>query len=138
MTTLFIYRGDTPTLRSVKFKIGGSVVSLQNKTLTLTVKQRPGDADEIALLRKRHLGGSDADALTGIAAFSLTDVESDITPGLYYYDIQAAWGESVYTVQSGFFLVLQDIGLAVDVIDPPVVAAITKMGPLGLSMGVLQ
>lgn len=135
--TLSIRRGDTPTVRSRRLKIGGAIVSLENKTITLTVKASVDDPDESALLQKTYLGGSDADSLAGIAVFQLSAAETDLTIGAHFYDIQVAWDSSVHTPQSGIFMVHRDIGLAADILppaEPAPSAAITKMGLMGVAM----
>ena len=52
----------------------------------------------------------DADPTTGKAYFAITDVETDITPATYYYDIQMTTPSGdIRTIAKGIFKITMDI-----------------------------
>lgn len=71
---------------TVTCKINGVAQDIRNDTVTVRLKTNKGDTDANAALSK------DADVATqgenGVAIFTLTTSDTEITPGKYYIDIE--------------------------------------------------
>jgi len=88
--------------------IDGDPVDLTDGTVYFTVKKRKTDADEDALISKEITEFYDATG--GIAVLELTNEETDIGTGLYYFDIQFVDSrDKVMSMPSSVFTVSQDI-----------------------------
>lgn len=100
-----IFRGDTydstVTVNLVTITNGevtiGAAVNLTGYTAKFTAKKNQDQADAAAVISKAL---TISDAANGIIALSLTHTETDITPGVYVYDVQIlkTATSKVYTV----------------------------------------
>lgn len=79
----------------------GNAVDLTGYTAKFTAKKRPDQADASAVISKSL---TISDAANGIITVSLTHLETDLTPGIYYYDVQI-----VNTVTSKVHTVVVDV-----------------------------
>jgi len=94
--------------------IDGDPVDLTDGTVYFTVKKRKTDADEDALISKEITEFYDATG--GIAVLELTNEETDIGTGLYYFDIQFVDSrDKVMSMPSSVFTVSQDITVSLPV-----------------------
>ena len=93
------YKGEYVNF-DVTITSNGSSPDITSDTVTLTIKQYKDDTDSSAKLQKNAdvSGGSN-----GVATFNLTDTDTNIDKGIYYYDIAwypASGGE--YIVKNGY------------------------------------
>ena len=100
-------QGDTKVF-TVTVKTGtGAAYDLTGYTIAFTVKESKDTADGSANISK---AGVITDATGGVFTVSLTNTETDLTPGNYFYDFQIDNGSSsVKTVEQGLFIVTQDV-----------------------------
>lgn len=104
-TPIKMYRGDTQPLAFVAY-LDGVVRDITGLTFALTVSSVENPVAESPVL---ELSGTITDAEAGEIEFPFADeAEADITPGIYWYDIEAR-GSTVETVSKGRFVVVQDI-----------------------------
>jgi hypothetical protein len=107
-TDLSIYRGDDKTWNLNFTDANGSPIDLTNSVIYFTVKKKTGDLDASAYIAKDITSHSQATG--GISAITITDTDSDIAVGTYYYDIQLVDSVGIVTtITTGNFLVLRDI-----------------------------
>jgi hypothetical protein len=108
MADLSIYRGDDKTWNLTFTDSAGLPIDLTSSVIYFTVKKKTGDLDSAAYIAKNITSHSQATG--GISAIALSDTDSDIAIGTYYYDIQLVDSAgSVTTITTGNFLVLRDI-----------------------------
>jgi len=105
-----IFRGDTAAkgLDFVQEADTSTAYDLTGLTLTITGNTEQNPTDTTNQLFSTTMTITDATA--GEAEFALTASEADITPGTYWFDVQAADGSSLLTtIHKGRFKVTQDI-----------------------------
>lgn len=106
------YRGDTRKYRlKVRDKETGDPISVDNGTLYFTLKKNKTDEDVDAILQKSVIGvEAEPASPTGLIEIILSNTETEIEPGSYYYDFQfvSSIGE-VFTIISDRVKVLSDI-----------------------------
>jgi hypothetical protein len=108
MTELFeCYRRDDHAWRLTFKDSDGDAVDLTGDTIFLTVKEDVSDTDDNALIKKDVTSHTDAE--NGITAISLSNSDTDVAAGDYYFDIQRKHDSSITTIMSGTFRVKQDI-----------------------------
>lgn len=108
MTDITRKRGDTYAEEVLVVDSAGAAVDITGYSFTLTVdpSKAPVDSSNNVL----SLAGVITDAAGGAVEFAPSDVQADITPARYWYDIQMvdAAGRKK-TIQSGRFTIEQDI-----------------------------
>jgi len=107
------YRGDTAaiTLSFVDADDPTEAYDLTGLTLTITAntEKNPTDDDEEVW----SVAMSTVSATGGTASFSLNATQADMTPAIYYFDVESVDGSSkIKTLHKGSFKVLQDINKA--------------------------
>lgn len=113
-----IIKGDTKQYKmGFRGKLGESI-DLTNGQIWFTMKKRPDDSDDLAVLQVTVSPGSSSissvrdDALVGVAYLTLSSVDTNIPVGEYHYDIQIVFPGNppiVTTLTIGLINVLQDI-----------------------------
>lgn len=110
------YRGDTQAivLSFVQAEDTDSAYDLTGLTLTLTANSaRDPTAAQITagtVTEYWSVTMSTVSATGGTASLSLNATQSNMTPGTYYFDVEAVDGSSkIKTLYKGSFIVLQDI-----------------------------
>ncbi len=85
---LTIYRGDDKVYDVTVKDSDGNVVDITNHTIKFTVRHAPADA--VAEIAKTTGGGGIAivDAPNGVARITLSDVDTDLDAGKYFYDVE--------------------------------------------------
>jgi hypothetical protein len=105
--TLKQIQGDTKTFTVTVYDSDGSLYDLTGYTVRFTVKDDKDTVDGSASISKT---GNVTDAENGVFTVSLTNTDTNITAGIYYYDFQIDNGSSIVkTVESGIFQVVQDV-----------------------------
>lgn len=88
MTDITINQGTTYTM-AYTYTVNGSAGNLTGATIRFTVKDAEYDTssdDSTALIKKNVTSHSDPTA--GISSIDLAPVDTDVTPGKYFYDIK--------------------------------------------------
>jgi hypothetical protein len=79
------------------------------------MKAAAEDADSISLLQKVVTFPADVDSEAGLGSLVLTSVDTAITPGTYFYDMQLVDSTNsppeVTTITSGKVKIMQDISV---------------------------
>ena len=110
-----MYRGDTRTIKFAVTDSNGDAVDITGYKFYCSLKSEETDLDAAAAMSVSTTVGDDArdDAAGGICYLTLSSSDTDdITPGVYYYDIQRATNDTppkVATLESGRVRVLADI-----------------------------
>ena len=104
------YRGDSwPITLLVKDKNTQLPIDLTGCAFTLTVDTEKNPADETTKVFETA-GIIDQDPTTGLVAFLPTTLNTDLTPGTYYYDVEYVDSFSnVRTILKDKFKILQDV-----------------------------
>ena len=101
-------RGDSLVITHDVTFATGSVVDISGSTTYFTVsttKDRTTDTN-VALQKT----GSLTDPVNGECTFSLTPSDSDLSEGVYYFDIQISFSASdVRTSMDGTFTIIEDV-----------------------------
>lgn len=87
---LSIYRGKAYPFQYLHTDTAGDAVSLVGHTVYFTVKTAKWDddaTDTSAVIKKTVTSAEHTDAAGGISDFTLTDADTYITPGKYYFDV---------------------------------------------------
>ncbi len=101
-------RGDSDAKGFLIVDSNGDAVNIAGYSFTLSVdtKKNPPDASTLQFA----LAGVITDAAAGAVSFTPSSANTDLAPGLYYYDIQQIDGSAaVKTVIKGRVLIEQDI-----------------------------
>lgn len=107
-----IFRGDDWST-TITRKAAGTAIDITGYVYWLTVKATDTDSDAAAVLQKSF--ASHLDAVNGVTVLSATNVETNIIPGKYYYDIQEVTDADVVTTFGrGKFIVLRDISVTTE------------------------
>lgn len=107
-TELEIIRGDDVTISATITDKDGNAVDLTGAKAYLTVKNERSDSDDDALIQKTTEVHSEA--TDGETGFDLTDEDTDIAEGKYYYDLQIKDSDGkIRSVGYGTIKVIQDI-----------------------------
>lgn len=107
MAQLSVYRGDDFSKRLI-FTNNGVAIDITDWTIFFTVKKNEGDADDDAVIKKDITVHTDPTG--GISSLVLTDAETTVTPGKYWYDIQVKTDTgAIRTVTKDKFEVHTDI-----------------------------
>ncbi len=86
MAELSVYRGDDFS-RSLSFtNAAGAAIDITDWIIFFTVKKNQEDLDTAAVISKDITVHTNAAA--GLSALTLTDVDTNISPDDYWYDIQ--------------------------------------------------
>ncbi len=107
-TDIKVFKGDDVTFTVTVTDSDGNAVDITGTTIWFTVKKNKDDLDSDALIQKEVT--SHTNPTGGISSIALTDADTGITPGQYFYDIQTVnSGGLVNTYGVGNFIVLQDV-----------------------------
>lgn len=108
MTKLTVFRGDDKVWNLNFTDADGVAYDITSATVFFTVKTNKTDADASALISKdvtSHSSPTDGETM-----ITLTNSDTDIAVGTYYFDIQLVEsGGTVTTCVEGQFVVKQDI-----------------------------
>jgi len=100
-------QGDTKTFTITVRDSDGSAYDLTDYTTRFTVKSDKNTVDGSATISKT---GTITNATGGVFQVSLSNTDTNIDEGTYYYDFQIDNGSSIVkTVEQGLFLVTQDV-----------------------------
>ena len=108
MNKLSIIRGDDVTI-PVTFKDSdGDPINLTGSTVFFTVKNEKSDADDDAVISKSIT--SHTTPASGITQVVLTNEDTDVDPGSYFWDLQIKDSAGkIQSTQAAQFEVIQDI-----------------------------
>jgi hypothetical protein len=107
---LEIIRGDDEQFELTFTDIDGDPIDLTDGTVFFTVKENLDDSDDDAVITQ-EVTSFDAPE-TGVATLVLTDEQTDIEAGQYFYDIQFIDENSLISSASrGKLYVYQDVTL---------------------------
>jgi len=108
MTELSVYRGDDKTWNLNFTDANGDPINLTDSTLFFTVKTNKSDLDSDAIISKSQ--SSHSDPTNGVTSISLTNSDTNVRVGNYYYDFQLVdLSGLVTTILIGIFKIKQDI-----------------------------
>jgi len=86
----------------------GNAINLTDGTVFFTVKKKPTDTDEEAIIKKDITAFDDP--TSGVCLLNLTPEDTNISPGVYWFDIQFKDAtDGITSSSAGKFLVRQDI-----------------------------
>lgn len=103
-----VSRGDSPVMFANVKDLTGDVVDVTGYTFTLTVGPAPDPSDDSNQIFQ--ISGTVVDGPNGRVRFQPSTSNTDLTPSVYFYDIQmVTTAPSVRTVLAGQFEVKQDI-----------------------------
>jgi hypothetical protein len=112
MSNIEVIRGDDVSLKLTFTDINGNAIDLTDTTVFFTVKKKLSDTDDEALISKTI--DTFDDPTTGIMTILISDTETDLKSGSYYYDVQLK-DENGYisSISKQRFSVEQDITLRI-------------------------
>lgn len=108
-----IVRGDDVSFTTTFTDADGSAIDITGYTVFFTVKEAKrvvddDTSDSAAIITKDVTSHSDPTA--GVTIISLTDTQTNVTPGEYVYDLQLNDGsDGISSTESGIFEVLADV-----------------------------
>lgn len=104
-----ISRGDTPIIPvGITNRVTGAVEDITGYTFTLTVD--PSPSPSTAATNLFSVVGVVTDAANGRVEFQPTETNTDLSPSVYFYDVQmVTTAPSKRSVLAGRFEVKQDI-----------------------------
>lgn len=103
-----ISRGDSPVIPVVVRDTNSAAVNITGYTFTFTVDTQPSPSDDTSNLF--GISGAITDAANGRVEFQPSTSQTNLAPGVYFYDIQMITATpSVRTILSGVLEVKQDI-----------------------------
>lgn len=108
---LFISRGDTD---SIPFRLelkDGTAIDITGYTFRMSVDtvEQPGDANRPTATELFAVDATIVDAAAGRFEFPITTVESNQTPGDYFYDVERVNAGKIRTIIKAAFVIGQDI-----------------------------
>jgi len=113
MADLTIYNKDDKSYTiTLKNSTTNKPINITGNSIWFTVKETKTDVDGSASILKKVT--SHTDAANGVTTISLSNSDTDLTAGTYYYDIQRLDANSkVSTLTSGKFIIKQGVTAAV-------------------------
>ena len=101
-------RGDTVSFRFNVKDSAGAAVDISGFSYKLTVDTLEDPTDDTT--KVFQLTGSIVDAANGVVEFSISALQSDQDPNMYYFDLEQTDNASkIRTIAKGQWIVLQDI-----------------------------
>ncbi len=101
-------RGDSDAKGFVIQDSAGVAIDITGFSFKMTVNSDRDPADQIN--EQFTIVGIIGDATNGLVSFAPTTVDTDITPGIYFYDIEQTDGSgAIKTVIKGRAKIIQDI-----------------------------
>lgn len=101
-----IFRGDDATITFVVIQPDGSKMNFNGKTIKFIIKKNKASQDDTAIVLKTYEPTEDTTQISII----LTEDDTDVTPGVYYYgirlisdDYQTTEGEGKVEIKQGPF-----------------------------------
>lgn len=108
MTTLSLIRRDDVNLKVTFTDIEGNPFDLTDCIVFFTMKEKPTDSDEDAIIAKEVTEHDEPEQ--GITRIPLTKEETDVTPKYYFYDLQIEDEDGiVLSSEAGRIKITQDI-----------------------------
>lgn len=106
-----VIRGDTRTVNLTFVQADGTTpIDLTGGTVYFTVQSTSDPADDVANLMFQKTATSFTDATHGKHTFTLTHSDTNITPGIYWYDAEFKDTAGNYlSAYRGEFIVQSDI-----------------------------
>lgn len=89
-------RGDTPTITVTIVDVNDDIFDLTGYTVQFTLKENVNDANANAAIAPATMTVDDPEI--GVATITLTYTQTDLAPGIYWYDIQVNDGTNYHTV----------------------------------------
>jgi hypothetical protein len=86
MSVIDVIRGDDESIQLTFTDVNDNVIDLTGSTVFFTVKRKIEDTDDDAVIKKEV--SVFAAPTTGVAIITLTDDDTNLTSGVYYYDVQ--------------------------------------------------
>jgi len=108
----YIIRGDDTSFDLTFTDKDGNVIDITGATVFFTVKENVDDDDDDAIIsvEKSTHDGVDDDPENGLTVIYLTDSETDVEIGSYFYDVQLKESDgTISSSGSGILKVLADI-----------------------------
>ena len=103
-----IIRSSDVELRLTILDSTGTIVDLTNQTVTIMVKASLSDSNAQALITKSQTSHTNPTA--GQTTISLTNAETNVTLGKYFYDIKlVSQTGSISSVELGKFRILDSV-----------------------------
>jgi len=103
-----VTRGDTLAFTFAVKDSAGAAQNITGFSFLLTVDPNEDPTTSVANLFQ--LSGTITDAPGGIVSFSMSSLQADQTPNVYYYDVQMTdGGGKIRTIAKGKFEFRQDI-----------------------------
>lgn len=107
-TSMTVVRRDDASFELTFTDVDGNAIDLTNGTVFFTVKKKLTDPDEEAYITQEITLFDDPDS--GIALLELSNTDTNIAPGKYYFDVQLLTGDDkVTSSNAGSFIVSQDV-----------------------------
>lgn len=106
---IYAVRRDDETYSYTLTTIDGDLVDLTDGKAWFTVKATNEETEEdtAALIQKEI--DSFTNPTLGVIYIDLTNEDTDLDPGIYWYDLQFRDSRDKYTTKIGKFIVVQDI-----------------------------
>lgn len=106
--TIEVIRGDDVIVFATFMDKDKNVIDITDSTVFLTVKKRLTDEDEDALIKTDT--SQHTEPALGMTEIHLSDENTDIAPGEYFYDLQIKTADDkINSVRYGRFVVVTDI-----------------------------
>lgn len=98
-----IYKGDDATIKFSVEQTDGSYMNFNGKTIKFIMKKDKSDADSEAVITKTYTPETDIKEAT----IELTDTETNITPGTYWWGIRVSYDNYQTTEGEGQVDIIQ-------------------------------
>ena len=105
MPNLTVYKGDDKDFTLTLKDSSNNAIDITDDTIVMTVKATDSDTASAVISSNATL----TSPTTGVATFSLSNTDTAITAGEYFYDVQRTHDSKVSTLMKGKFIVTQDI-----------------------------
>lgn len=103
-----IIRRDDVSFNLTFTDVDGDPIDLTGATVFFTVKRKLTDPDDEALIEKEIISFDDPEL--GIAVLILSNTDTDISPGKYFFDIQVKTSDNkISSSNAASFFVNQDV-----------------------------
>jgi len=106
-TDICVVRGDSPVIPIVINDSAGTAINVTGGVFVLTVD--PSDEPVDATANVFSVVGVLSDPVNGKVTFQPTILNTAVTPGGYFYDVEMTLNGSVRTILKGAFEIQQDI-----------------------------
>lgn len=108
MVKLTVFKGDDKTWNITVSDADGDAIDLSGQTIFFTVKENKTDPDSAALIQATN--STHTSATGGTSTITITNTQSDLDAGNYFFDLQiVSAGSLVTTWVVGDFEVVQEV-----------------------------